>query len=45
MGKFGSVVDGMYMKFGSKFLISLRVMTQLLERLQRVNVVDSAALS
>jgi len=33
------------MKFGSKFLISLRVMTQLLERLQRVNVVDSAALS
>jgi len=30
------------MKLGSKFLNSLRIKTQLLKRLQRVNVVDSA---
>ena len=42
MDKLGSVIDGMDMKLGSKFLNSLRIKTQLLKRLQRVNVVDSA---
>jgi hypothetical protein len=36
LDKFGSVVDRMYMKLGSKFLSSLRVMTPLLKRLQYV---------
>ena len=39
MNKFGSVIDRMDMKLGSKFLNSLRIKTQLLERLQRVIVV------
>ena len=39
---FGSVIDSMYMKLGSKFLSSLRVKTQLSERLQRVIAVDTA---
>ena len=42
MDKFGSVIDRMNMKLGSKFLNSLRIKTQLLKRLQRVIVVDSA---
>ena len=42
LDKFGSVVDRMYMKLGSKFLSSLRVKTQLSERLQRVIAVDTA---
>ena len=40
MNKFGSVIDRMNMKLGSKFLNSLRIETQLLKRLQRVIVVD-----
>jgi len=40
--KFGSVIDRLNMKLGSKFLNSLRIKTQLLKRLQRVIVVDSA---
>jgi len=42
METFVSVVDRMNMKLGSKFLSSLRVKTQLLERLQCVIVVDGA---
>jgi hypothetical protein len=42
MDKFGSVIDRMNMKLGSKPLNSLRIKTQLLKRLQRVIVVDSA---
>jgi hypothetical protein len=42
MNKFGSIIDRMNMKLGSKFLIFLRIKTQFLERLQRVIVVDSA---
>jgi len=42
MEKFGSAIDIMYMKLGSKFLSSLRIKTQLLKRLQRVIVVDGA---
>jgi hypothetical protein len=40
--KFGSVIDRMDMKLGSKFFHSLRIKTQLLKRLQRVIVVDGA---
>ena len=40
MDKFGSVIDRMNMKLGSKFLDSLRIKTQLLKWLQRVIVVD-----
>ena len=40
MDKFGSVIDRM--KLGSNFLSSLSAKTQLLDRLQRVIVVDSA---
>ena len=40
MDKFGSTIDRMNMKLGSKFLGSLRVKTQLLKRLQCVIVVD-----
>ena len=40
MDKFGSVIDRMNMKLGSKIIISLRIKTQLLNRLQRVIVVD-----
>ena len=39
---FGSVIDRMNMKLGSKFLNSLRIKTLLLKRLQRVIVVDGA---
>jgi hypothetical protein len=42
MNKFGSVIDRMNMKLGSKFISSLRIKTQLLKRLQRVIVVDGA---
>ena len=42
INKFGSVIDRMNMTLGSKFLHSLRVKTQLLKRLERVIVVDSA---
>ena len=42
MNKFGSIIDRMNMKLGSKFLKSLRIKTQLLKRLQRVSVVDGA---
>jgi len=41
MDKFGSVIDRMDMKLGSKFLHSLRIKTQLLRRLQRVIMVDA----
>jgi aspartate carbamoyltransferase regulatory subunit len=41
--KFGSVIDRMNMKLGSKFLSSLRFNTQLLKRLQCLIVVDGAA--
>jgi hypothetical protein len=43
MDRFGSVIDRMNMKLGSKFLNSFNIKTQLLERLQRVIVVDNAA--
>ena len=42
MDEFGSVIDRMNMKLGSKFLNYLRIKTQLLKRLQRVIVVDGA---
>jgi hypothetical protein len=42
MNKFGSVIDRMNIKLGSKSLNSLRIKTQLLKRLQRVIVVDGA---
>ena len=42
MDKFGSVVDRMNMKLGSKFFSSLRVETQLLKKPQCVIVVDGA---
>jgi len=42
MDKFGSIIDRMSMKLGSKFLSSLRIKTQLLKRLQRVIVADGA---
>ena len=42
MDKFGSIIDRINMKLGSKFLNSLRIKTQLLRRLQRVIVVDGA---
>jgi hypothetical protein len=42
MDKFGSVIDRMNMKLGSKFLNSLSIKIQLLKRLQCVNVVDGA---
>jgi len=42
MDKFGSVVDRMYMKLGSRLLSSMRVKTQLLKRFQCVIVVDGA---
>jgi hypothetical protein len=42
MDKFGSVIDRMNMKLGSKFLNFLRIKTQVLKRLQCVNVVDGA---
>ena len=44
MDKFGNVIEIMKLKLklGSRFLNSLRIKTQLLTRLQRVIVVDSA---
>ena len=42
MDKFGSAIDRMNMKLGSRFLKSLRIKTQPLKRLQRVIVVDGA---
>jgi len=42
MDKFGSVIDRMNMKLGSKFLNSLRIKTLPFKRLQRVIVVDDA---
>ena len=39
MDKFGSVIDRMNMKLGSKFIDSLRIKTQLMIRLQRMIVV------
>jgi len=42
MDKFSSVIDRMNMKLKSKFLYSLRIRTQFLERLQSVSVVDGA---
>ena len=42
MDKFGSAIDRMNMKLGSKFLNSLKITTQLLKRLQRVIVVGGA---
>ena len=42
MDKFGSVIDRMNMKLGSKFLNSMQIEAQLLERPQRVIVVDGA---
>jgi hypothetical protein len=42
MDKFGSVIARMNTKLGSKFLNPLRIKTQLLKRLQRVIVVNSA---
>ena len=43
MDKFVSIFDRINMKFESKFPNSLRIKTQLLERLQRVIVVDGAS--
>ena len=40
MDKYGSVVDRMNIKLGSKFLNSLKIKTQLHKRLQREIVVD-----
>jgi aspartate carbamoyltransferase regulatory subunit len=45
MNKFGSVIDRMNVKLGSKFLTSLRIETQLPKKLQHVIVVDSATYS
>ena len=42
MDRFGSVIDRMNMKLGSKFIYSLNIKTQLLKRLQRVIVLVSA---
>ena len=42
MDMFGSVIDRMNMKLGSKFLNFLRIKTQLLMRPQRVIVVHGA---
>jgi hypothetical protein len=41
-GMFGSVIDRMNTKLGSKFLNSFRNKTQLLKRLQHAIVVDGA---
>ena len=43
MNKFGSVIDRMNMKLGSKFPNSLRIKTHLLKRLQRAIVVVDGA--
>ena len=43
MDKFSSKVQRVHMKLGGKLLNSLRIETQILERLQSVSVVDGAA--
>ena len=43
MNKFGSVIDRMNVKLGSKFLNSLSIKTQILKRLQHVIVVGATA--
>ena len=43
MDKFSSKVHRVHMELGGKLLNSLRIMTQFLERLQSVSVVDGAA--
>ena len=43
MDKFSSKVHRVHMELGGKLLNSLRIETQLLERLQSVSVVDGAA--
>jgi hypothetical protein len=43
MDKFSSEVHRVHMKLGGKLLNSLRIETQILERLQSVSVVDGAA--
>ena len=42
MDKFSSEVHRVHMELGGKLLISLRIKTQFLERLQSVSVVDCA---
>jgi hypothetical protein len=42
MDKFSSKAYRVHMELGGKFLYSLRIMTQFLERLQSVSVVDGA---
>ena len=43
LDKFGSEVHKVHMELGGKRLNSLRIETQILERLQSVSVVDGAA--
>ena len=43
MDKFSSKIHRVHMELGGKLLNSLRIKTQLLERLQSVSVVDGAA--
>jgi hypothetical protein len=43
MDNFSSKIHRVYMELGGKLLISLSIMTQFLERLQSVSVVDGAA--
>ena len=43
MDKFSSEVHRVHMELGGKLLNSLRIETQILERLQSVSVVDGAA--
>ena len=43
MDKFGSQVHRVHMDLGGKLLNSLRIKTQILERLQSVSVVGGAA--
>ena len=43
MDKFSSKIYRVHMELGGKFLNSLRIETQFLERLQSVGVVDGAA--
>ena len=42
MDNFSSKIHRVYMELGGKLLISLSIMTQFLERLQSVSVVDGA---
>jgi hypothetical protein len=45
MDRFGSVIDRMNMKLGSKSRNSLRIKTEFLKGLQRVIIVDGATSS